>query len=56
MFGDSYGNALIPFLAESCSHFLAVEFGPPLDKELVDVEKPDVVIDVHVERQMQPDR
>ncbi len=56
MFGDSYGNALIPFLAESASHFLAVEFGPPLDKELVDIEKPDVVIDIHVERQMQPDR
>ena len=56
MFGDSFGNGLIPYLAESASHFLAVEFGPPFDPELVDVEKPDVVIDIHVERQMQPDR
>ncbi len=56
MFGDSYGNGLIPFLAESASHFLAVEFGPPIDEDLIAREKPDVVIEVHVERQMQPDR
>ena len=55
MFADSYGNALIPFLAESAGHLLAVEFGG-FDKELIALEKPDVVIDVRVERQMQPDR
>ena len=56
MFGDSFGNALIPFIAESASHFLAVEFGPPIDWEMIAAEKPDVVVDIHVERQMQPDR
>ncbi len=56
MFGDSFGNGLIPFLAESSSHFMAVEFGPEMDDEMIAIEKPDVVIDIHVERQMQPDR
>lgn len=55
MLHDSFGNALIPFFAESAGHLLSVEFGG-FDKEIIENEKPDVLIEVHVERQLQPDR
>ncbi len=52
---DSFGNALIPFLAQTFGRTLAAEFAG-FDKELIEHEKPDLVIEVHLERQMQPDR
>ncbi len=55
MFHDSFGNHLRTFLAESFARTVSVEFGP-FDKELVQLEKPDIVIEVHLERQMTPER
>ena len=55
MLHDSYGNALIPFMAESSGHLLAAEFAG-FDQAMIDAEKPDIVIEVAVERQLQPDR
>ena len=55
LLGDSYQNALIPFLAETMGRTLTAEFAG-FDKELILQEKPDVVVEIHVERQLQPDR
>lgn len=55
MLHDSFGNALIPFLAQTAGRLLTAEFAN-FDKELIEHEKPDVVIEVHLERQLQPDR
>ncbi len=55
MLHDSFGNALIPYLAQTAGRLLTAEFAN-FDKELIEHEKPDVVIEVHLERQLQPDR
>lgn len=55
MFHDSFGNHLRTYLAESFARTVSVEFGP-FDNALVELEKPDIVIEVHLERQMTPER
>jgi alginate O-acetyltransferase complex protein AlgJ len=52
---DSFGNGLIPYFAESFGHFLAAEFAG-FDEALFEAEKPDLVIEVHLERQLTPER
>lgn len=55
LLGDSYQNALIPFLAETMGRTVTAEFAG-FDKDLIEHEKPAVVVEIHVQRQMQPDR
>lgn len=55
MLHDSYGNAMIPFMSESAGHLLAAQYAG-FDKALIEAEKPDIVVEVAVERQLQPDR
>jgi alginate O-acetyltransferase complex protein AlgJ len=55
MFHDSFGGALLPFLSQSVGRLVATEFGR-FDKELIERERPDLVLELHVERQLQPDR
>jgi hypothetical protein len=52
---DSYGLAVLPYLAQSAARILSTEFGG-FDRALIEREHPDVVIELHVERQLQPDR
>jgi hypothetical protein len=42
-------------LAESFGHLLAAEFSA-FDQALLEAERPDVVLEVHLERQLTPDR
>lgn len=55
MLHDSFGNGLIPYLGETAGRLLAAEFSS-FDKALIERERPDIVIEVHLERQLQPDR
>jgi len=52
-FHDSFGVAPMPFLAESFARVVSLEFGH-FDEALVERERPDVVIELHVERQLSP--
>ena len=53
MIHDSFGNHIRTYLAESFGRLVSVEFGP-WDEALIEQEKPDVVIEVHLERQLSP--
>ncbi len=55
MLHDSFGNGLIPFFAESFGRFVAAEFAG-FDQALIDAEKPDLVIELALERQLTPER
>ena len=62
VFCDSFGSSLAPFLVESFSRALlirrvpraslGVQFSQPIDGHVVENEKPDVVIELFVERQL----
>jgi hypothetical protein len=49
---DSFGNALVPHIAESFNYSLFVQASPSAGDfdRLIDVVRPDVVIEIHVER------
>ncbi len=49
VFGDSFGNIMTSYLAESFSRLVFVH-QPNLDYELIEKEKPDIVISEQVER------
>lgn len=53
MIHDSFGDHIRTYLAESFARLVSVEFGP-WDEPLIELEKPDVVIEVHLERQLTP--
>lgn len=48
---DSFGNNLRPYLAESVGTLVAAEFSP-FDEALMERFAPDVVLEVHLERQL----
>lgn len=48
---DSFGNNLRPYLAESVGTLVAAEFAP-FDQALIERFAPDVVLEVHLERQL----
>ena len=52
---DSFGNHLRPYLAETFGHMLAAEFSA-FDEALLEAEHPNLVLEVHLERQLTPDR
>lgn len=52
---DSFGNHLRPYLAATFSHLVTAEFAG-FDEALLTAEKPDIVLEVHLERQLTPDR
>lgn len=52
---DSFGNGIVPYLAESFGHLVGAEFSP-FDEKLIESEKPDLVLEVHLERQLSPNR
>ncbi len=55
MVHDSFGMNALPFLAESFGRTLSIEFGD-FDRDAIEREKPDAVVEIHLERQMTPDR
>lgn len=55
MLHDSFGNHLRPFLAESFAHLVTAEFAG-FDEKLLEAERPDFVLEVHLERQLTPER
>lgn len=55
MLHDSFGNHLRPYLAESFAHLVTAEFAG-FEEALLEAERPDVVLEVHLERQLTPDR
>lgn len=50
---DSFGNGLIPFLSESVGRLVTAEF-LGFDETLIAAEKPDVIVELHLERQLTP--
>ncbi|MBM4345573.1 MAG: hypothetical protein FJ100_19550 [Deltaproteobacteria bacterium] len=55
VFHDSFGNHLRPFLAETFGEYLGLEFAQ-FDEATVLAVRPDLVMEIHLERQMTPDR